>query len=129
MERAVISNNRGFSLVEVMVAMMILLMVSLALMQTALLSINANMRNALRDEAVAIAEGAMDGARNTPYGSLAGVANTPVLRDVRKQAGFDFTISNTVSTLGGGAKRVDVRVEWAWKGETFDHTISTVVGD
>lgn len=51
-----LKDTNGLSLVEVMIAMVILLFVSLALMQTALVSIEANMKNVLRDEAVAVAE-------------------------------------------------------------------------
>lgn len=48
-------NKEGMTLVEVLIAMVVLLLVSLALMQTALVSIDANMRNVLRDEAVSVA--------------------------------------------------------------------------
>ncbi|MEK6691226.1 MAG: type II secretion system protein [Nitrospirota bacterium] len=49
------TKSQGLTLVEVLIAMVILLLVSLALMQTALVSIDANMRNVLRDEAVSVA--------------------------------------------------------------------------
>ena len=39
----------GFTLVEVMIALVVLLLVFLALMQTALVSIDSNMKNNLRD--------------------------------------------------------------------------------
>lgn len=110
-----------------MVAMMILLMVSLALMQTALLSINANMRNALRDEAVSIAESAMDEARNTPIASLASAGPDDVQRGIRRQENFTYSLTRTVTDLGGAARRVDVTVSWEWQGENFNHSISTVV--
>lgn len=48
-------NKEGMTLVEVLIAMVVLLLVSLALMQTALVSIDANMRNVLRDESVSVA--------------------------------------------------------------------------
>ncbi|MDA8105841.1 MAG: prepilin-type N-terminal cleavage/methylation domain-containing protein [Nitrospiraceae bacterium] len=57
-------NEKGLSLVEVMVALLVLLFVSLALMQTALVSIESNMKNTLRDEAVSIAEGKMSEAKH-----------------------------------------------------------------
>jgi prepilin-type N-terminal cleavage/methylation domain-containing protein len=42
-------NSRGVSLVEVMIALTVLLVVFLGLMQAALLSIEQNMKNLLRD--------------------------------------------------------------------------------
>ncbi|MEJ2684538.1 MAG: type II secretion system protein [Candidatus Sulfobium sp.] len=58
------------SLVEVMVALVVLLFVSLALMQTALVSIDANMRNSIRDEAVSVAQTRLTEARNLTWDGL-----------------------------------------------------------
>jgi prepilin-type N-terminal cleavage/methylation domain-containing protein len=60
-------NEKGMSLVEVMVALVVLLFVSLALMQTALVSIDANMRNSIRDEAVSVAQTRLTEARNLAW--------------------------------------------------------------
>jgi len=54
----------GFTLIEVIVALLVLLLVFLALMQTALVGIESNVKNVLRDEAVSIAEERMSKARN-----------------------------------------------------------------
>ncbi len=50
--------------------MVVLLITSLALMQTALVSISSNMHNVLRDEAASIAEMRMNDARSTPFAQL-----------------------------------------------------------
>ncbi len=52
-----------------MIALVILMVVSLALMQTALLGIRENLRNAMRDEAVNIADQRMNELRNTDFNS------------------------------------------------------------
>jgi prepilin-type N-terminal cleavage/methylation domain-containing protein len=125
----------GFTLVEVMVALLILLFVSVALMQTALVSIDSNMRNVLRDEAVRLAEKGVSDVRTTPFSAL--VVNTTTLGKADlKLRGFTglsaaegkdfFTIKNTVVDLSNdNNKRVDVRVEWDWKGLAYNTTIST----
>ncbi len=58
--RRIVSQNknqgsRGVSLVEVMISLVILLIVSMGLIQASLLSVDVNIRNELRDEAVRIA--------------------------------------------------------------------------
>jgi len=63
-------NKKGLTLVEVLIAMVVLLLVSLAMLQTALVSIDSNMRNVLRDEAVNIAEMRMNEARNILFDSF-----------------------------------------------------------
>ena len=71
MKKYTIQNNKsGLTLVEVIVALTICLIVFFALMQTALVSIEANTANSLRDEAVAIAADRMNTARNTKFDSM-----------------------------------------------------------
>jgi len=68
----------GFTLVEVMIALVITLLVFLALMQTALVGIDSNMRNVLRDEAVKIAEMRMNEMRNIPFVSVVSDTASPL---------------------------------------------------
>lgn len=149
--RIVFLDKKGLTLVEVMIALVVLLLVSLALMQTALVSIDANMTNILRDEAVGIAEMRMNEARNTPFaalvsdtGSLAGfdcpgsfpAIGVPVERNLRNISGFDFCTNMTVNELGGDgslatddadSRQVDIRIGWRWKGADYNHRITSIV--
>jgi len=72
------SSLTGFTLVEVMVALIIMLIVFLALMQTALVGIDSNMVNVLRSEAVNIAEIRMNEARNIPFTSILSDSSSPL---------------------------------------------------
>jgi prepilin-type N-terminal cleavage/methylation domain-containing protein len=141
----VLPNKKGLTLVEVMIALVVLLLVSLALMQTAMVSIDANTKNALRDEAVRIAEMRMNEARNLPFtttvdnlvsdtGSLAGAdcptgfSATGVLiqRNLKNITNLDFCTNRTVTTLGNDNKQVTITVGWRWKGENYTHSIATI---
>jgi len=150
MERVALLNKTGLALVEVMIALLIMLVVFFALMQTALVGIDSNMRNTLRDEAVRIAEERMNEARNIPIvtlisdtGSLSGYncpptgfsTGTPVERNVRSISGFDFCTNLTCQELGGDGncatddadnKEITITVGWRWKGENYTHRITTV---
>jgi len=77
MQRIVLRSNTGLTLVEVIVALVIALVVFLALMQTALVGIDVNMRNVLRDEAVGIAEMRLESMRNIPYTSVVSDTGSP----------------------------------------------------
>ena len=147
-------NNRGFTLVEVMIALLVALLVFFALMQTALVGIDANMRNVLRDEAVAIAEMHMNEVRTAPYESI--ISDTGTLsgydcpatgfssgeieeRNVRNIANFDFCTNLTCWELDGGDndcstnnlnntnKRITITIGWKWKGESYYHVISSII--
>lgn len=126
-------NKKGLTLVEVMIALVVLLIVSLALMQTALVSIDSNMTNVLRDEAVNIAEITMNEARNTPFNSLVGTSNTVVLRNFRNIANFQYNVTRTVTDLNSDNKQVNITVTWEWKentaanGNPLTHNITSIV--
>jgi prepilin-type N-terminal cleavage/methylation domain-containing protein len=130
------SNDRGLTLIELMVAMVVLLFVSLALMQTALLSIDANMRNVIRDEAVRVADAKMDELRNTAFGNLpAGMNLIPNYNAVSartlRNLDMDYVINTTIENLDGtdltaSTKKVDVDVYWNWKGEGYSMGVSSI---
>ena len=150
MQRIVLRSNTGLTLVEVIIALVIALLVFFALMQTALVGIDVNMRNALRDEAVGIAEMRLEAMRNIPYTSIASdtgslsaydcptgfpSAGVPVERNIRNITGFDFCTSMVCTEFGGDGncatsdadnKQVAVRVGWKWKGENYTHSVTTV---
>ena len=130
-----ITDKRGFSQVEIMISLVLLLFVFLALAQTALVSIDSNMTNILRDEAVSIAEISMNGVRTTPFDNL--VAGTsilpPVSRDFRNIAAFQYAVTRDVTVLNLNNKQVDIIVTWEWKertvanGNPYTHSITTIL--
>lgn len=139
-------DNRGMSLVEVLISLVVTLVLFLALMQTALVSINVNTRNALRDEAVTVAEARMTQLRNLDFNDLelqqtGGVPITedqtdPLYRRKIKNISspdgdfFQYTGTREVIDLGGlnaDNKQVNITITWQWQGETYNHTVSTVV--
>jgi len=131
------SNKKGLTLVEVMIALVIVLLVFLALMQTALVSIESNTLNILREEAVSIAEMRMNQVRNIPFASLVSdAASVPVTRNVRNiTGGFTFSTLTTVVELGGDGslatddadnRQVNIIVSWQWKGNPYTHSITTI---
>lgn len=126
-------NKKGVSLVEVMIALVILLLVFMALMQTALVSIDANIRNLLRDEAVSIAEQRMTALKNRLYSDAVlddtgGVeaADTVTSRNFRNFS-VDFTSKKTIDDLNTENKQITVIVRWSWKGDNYSHAIQTVM--
>ena len=121
-------NKKGMTLIEVMIALVILLLVSLALMQTVTLGINSNARNLLRDEAVRIADMRITVLMNTRFDDLVCCVpiETVVTREFRNFA-IDFTPTRTITDLGADNRRIDITVAWGWRGNNYTHTISTVV--
>jgi len=127
MVQTVLLDKKGITLVEVMIALVVLLLVSLALMQTALVGIDSNMINVLRDEAVSVAEMEMNEARNSAFDSLTGTLTGTVQRNIRNISNFTFNITRTIIDLTTDNKRVDISVAWTWKGNPYTHTITSIV--
>ncbi|MCE5194873.1 MAG: prepilin-type N-terminal cleavage/methylation domain-containing protein [Nitrospiraceae bacterium] len=126
--------NRGFSLVEVMIALVIFLFVFLALMQTALVSIDSNTRNLLRDEAVGIADARMVQLRNLAFTDAALTQNWPagaveagIPSNARNLGNIIFTPRRTIRDLNVRNKQITVTVTWTWKNENYTHNISTII--
>ena len=136
MLQTALKDKKGLTLIEVMISLVVLLLVFLALLQTALVSIESNMTNVLRDEAVNIAEEKMNVERNAPFNNL--VLGTTVLppeqRDIRNIVDFTYTVTRTVTELKtNNIRRVDIKVDWDWKDRTaanndaYSHTISAIL--
>jgi len=132
--RIVIQNEKGFSLVEVVIALVALLLVCLASMQTALTAIESNTVNALRQEAVNIAEEEMERARNARFDFLAdslpeGKTAETVLRNLKSIANFPYAVTREVNNVGTDGKQIRITVTWEWKekrvasGNAYTHTV------
>ncbi len=131
---SVLQNSKGMSLIEVMIAILLLFVVSVALMQTSLLGFQQNMRNSMREEAVRIADQMVGDLRARAFTQEATdpVLNVPVshatvTRNLRSfQAGF--VTRTTITDISTQVKQVAVEVKWDFKGSTFSHTTNAILG-
>jgi len=145
MQRTVLRNKKGLTLVEVMIALLVFLLVSLAMMQTALMSIEANTTNLLRDEAISVADLMMSQARTFAATSegfddarleCSSENKLDIKRPVRNIGGgvpFSTTM-NIPPCLDGDTKQINIVVEWYWPSPSIKdnankhtHTITSIV--
>jgi len=138
-----------------MIALVILLLVSLALMQTALVSIDSNTRTLIRDEAIRIADQRVSDLRSLPFDDaflvatvapaipappstacpagndtvidpISGLAQGSVVRDFRNFQ-ITYQLYKTIVNLDLDNKDLTVGVCWRWKNERFQHNVNTLV--
>lgn len=135
---AALTNKKGMTLVEIMVAMVISLIIFLALMQTSLIGIDQSMRNSLRDEAGRIAELRMSELKNLPFDNTAlddtnavvgtgtSTVEAVVTRTIRN-FNVTFTPTRIVDTVNTDTKEISVSVAWTWKGQPLTHSVTSVL--
>jgi type IV pilus assembly protein PilV len=116
-------NQKGFSLIELMIAMFIFMIVMLGMLAGVNSSIQTNKGNVLRDEAIRLAEDELSRLRSERFTSMGVSANLaatdwtgPNNITVNVRSGqITYALSRRITDIAGGIsplKRIDVAVGW-----------------
>jgi len=124
-QRIVSRNSKGFTIIEVLVAVCILTISMLAILEAVVIAMEHNLNNISRDESVRIAEAKMNDLRNTAFSSLAN-GSTSVTRNFRNLT-RTFNVQWTVSNLSANSIAVQVVVNWSHRGVQRSHSITSVI--
>jgi len=126
----------GMTLVEVLVAMVIVFIIFLGMSSAGLVVLDQNIKNSQRDEAVSVAEMELQQVRNTPFSTLTlapdavPVSIDNVSRPIRG-LNVNYGVWRTVHHLDGNNLQVSIRVTWNrienHQTRSYDHTVLTIV--
>ncbi len=118
------------TLVEVLVSLVIVFIIFLGLSASGLVVLNENIKNEMRDEAVSVADNAVQVARRTTFDNVISLPSDNVLLLVRN-VNRPFTVTRTVTSLDGDNKQVTVTVGWTRtennQVNSYTHQIATIV--
>jgi prepilin-type N-terminal cleavage/methylation domain-containing protein len=132
-----LSNKRGFTLIEMLVAMVIILVALLGLVQAAFLSIDNNLKNLLRDEAVRLAEEQMNVLKSLPindvpynpplFFGLEATHNQDLGTVIRKFGTFPGTyeVYLTINDLTSDHSRKSIQVYVGWNYKNVEPVLQT----
>lgn len=129
------SDSTGFTLIEVMMAMLIMSVGLLGLLQSVIVAYEHNARNILREEALLIGEEQMsDFLTDFRKRGFDTVSSTQSFSLVRMIAGGrrNFTVTKQPKVLGSdptniAVKKLTVSVAWGFKNLTTTHVVYTMI--
>jgi prepilin-type N-terminal cleavage/methylation domain-containing protein len=119
-------NKKGFTFVEVLVALTILMVSMLGIIEAMVMAMQQNLENYSRDEAVRIAEQTMNELRDSSFDGLNNATYPPVSRKY-KQFTRTFNVNRTVTALSSDSRSVELQVSWTINGKTHNHSITSLI--
>jgi len=128
-----LSIKNGFTLLELLVAMLILMIGLLGMLNAINLAIAAGVRNEMRNQAVAIGEEKMAQKKGLPYDAI----STPTQQSEKVSSAYrssfvNYSVAYRVEEIPPGAlnpdtKRINIGVRWRYKGNNYEHVVSSIV--
>lgn len=121
---------RGFTLIEFLIATVILTVGMLGLLQSINVAIEHNLGNVLRDEAVVLADERMMMKRAKAFAAISTTVSSPPASTVdRTVRGIskNYSVQEIVNMPTSLSKELVVNVTWSHKSKTYSHSLSTIV--
>jgi type IV pilus assembly protein PilV len=125
-----IGNEHGFTLVEFLVAIVILMVGLLGMLQAIDVAMDKNLENLFRNEAVSVADDRLMLKRAKSFASLSTTTSTPPKIAIgRKVRGIfnNYSVQEIVSQTTSLSKEIVINVSWKKRKKSYSHSISTVV--
>lgn len=115
-------NKSGFTLVEFLVSLVILMVGLLGLLQTINFALQYNMSTQLRNEAASVGDARMSMELAKPFDLISTVTSSkPVSRQILN--GFkNYSVTRSGQNMTN-SKQVTVEVRWRYKNQSFTHTV------
>jgi type IV pilus assembly protein PilV len=120
------SSESGFTLIEVMVSILILMVGLMGLLQTINLSIEHNMRNQLRNEGANLADAELAKELSKGYANVStSTSNYSKTRLVMSSIQKSYSVSRSGSAVST-SKLVNFRVSWRYKLARYEVNVGSV---
>lgn len=126
-QRVMIDNRqRGFTLVEFLVAIVILMVGMLGLLQSINIAMNTNVESMLRNEATMLVDERMMNKRALAFELISSSSKTLVTHNVRGIF-CNYSVQDVVTVPTPQSKEIVISATWKRKNKSYSHSVSTVV--
>ncbi|MCE1226014.1 MAG: prepilin-type N-terminal cleavage/methylation domain-containing protein [Geobacteraceae bacterium] len=122
----------GFTLIEVMVAIVILMVGLLGMFQTINLAMDKNLENQYRENAIAVAEQLLGHQKAMAFENITARHVFRVEQIASNSVFKNFSTEHHVTDLaasGTKSKQISVRVWWHYKTKNYEHQTSSAIGN
>lgn len=118
-------NNAGFTLVELLAAMVIMLVSLLGLLHSVNIAMEYNLKNQMRGEVTRVAQDAMNDMRSRAFDAVS--AKTTTVPSSLRNINRTYTVNRSVVSAGSDVSRqYRVDVKWKYKNVSTTHSIVSV---
>lgn len=121
------SNENGFTLIEFLVALVILSVGLLGLLQTVNYSIETNMTTQLRDEAVRLADERMSAETSRVFDAISTTTSQQPVKVNVMNAFKNYSVVKSTTAVTANTKNVQIQIVWHYKGTRYNHIITSLV--
>lgn len=125
-----INETSGFTLIEFLVAMVILMIGMLGMLAGVNLAMEKSIESSLRNEAIALADERMMSKRSKAFGLIStGTKNAPQGETSRFFRGVykNYSVQEVVNLSTPNSKEIILNVSWKFKSKNNTHSISSFV--
>jgi type IV pilus assembly protein PilV len=121
------TDNFGFTLIEFLLAVVILSVGMLGMLQGINIAMDKNRDNVFRTEAVMLADERMMAVRALAFDSLSATVAAPPKESAGSRSFKSYSVQKIVTQVTGKSKEVVINVYWHKKKTSYSHSISSVL--
>jgi prepilin-type N-terminal cleavage/methylation domain-containing protein len=133
MRQTVLSNKKGFSIIELLIAMVILFIGMTSMLDALGRYLQINLDNAIRNEAMRIAQEQMIGFRNVSFATIqpagTGANDYPLVTVARNFRKFsqNFNVNRRIQRISANSVYAQIHVTWQTRGINHQHSIASLL--
>jgi prepilin-type N-terminal cleavage/methylation domain-containing protein len=116
---------KGFTLIELMVAIAILMISMTAILDFVIQYHRINLENTMRNEAMRIVEASLEQLRNTPYETWS-TATSTTTRTIRNIP-VVYSVQPTIQNISLYSTAISIEARWSYRGIIHRHNASTII--